>query len=504
MNILQAVRDPKVFGSIFRDTESWKAWFAFLAALFGLAMTREQRRIYRECTDRNDRPSEPFTQAWLVVGRRGGKSFVLALVAVFLACFKDWRSYLGPGERGTVMIIAADRKQARVIMRFVKGLLYSVPMLKALIESDREETVALSNQIAIEIHTCSFRTVRGYTIVAALLDEVAIWRSDEDAANVDSEVILALKPAMLTVPGSIMLAASSPYARRGALWEAFDAHYGKEGHPLVWKAPTLFMHPTLPQEAIAEIERDLARDPARFNAEYNVEWRTDVETYVSREIVLACTDDGVFERGFLRRHRYTAFVDPSGGSSDSFTLAVAHREKDDAVLDCVREARPPFSPEAVVAEFAEVLKQYKIRRISGDHYAGEWPREAFRKHGIRYDPADDTKSQIYVELLAGLNSGKVRLLDHDRLSDQLLALERKPSSGGLEKIDHPRKQHDDVANAACGALLYAGRRSWDAGYSWATEDRAPHKFKTYEEIVRLEKAREKGVFLYRPGVGFVT
>ena len=56
-----------------------------------------------------------------MIGRRGGKSFILATIAVFLACFKDWRSYLGPGERATIMIIARDRRQARVIKRFVSG-----------------------------------------------------------------------------------------------------------------------------------------------------------------------------------------------------------------------------------------------------------------------------------------------------------------------------------------------------------------------------------------------
>ena len=49
-----------------------------------------------------------------------------------------------------------------------------------------------------------------------------------------------------------------------------------------------------------------------------------------------------------------------------------------------RERRPPFSPDGVVQEFAELLKSYKVRRVVGDRYAGEWPRERFRVHGIEY------------------------------------------------------------------------------------------------------------------------
>ncbi len=136
MNILQACLDPAVFGTHFRDKNTWAAWFAFLAALFGLDLTPHQFGVYRHCTKRQEPPMGPAREAWLVCGRRAGKSFVLALVAVFLAGFKDWRPYLGPGERGTVMIIAADRKQARVIMRYVKGLLDTVPMLAQLIEAE--------------------------------------------------------------------------------------------------------------------------------------------------------------------------------------------------------------------------------------------------------------------------------------------------------------------------------------------------------------------------------
>jgi hypothetical protein len=111
LSILDAVADPQLFGPWFKRASTWTAWFAFMAALFALPMSHEQRRIYRQCTGRQEPPSSPASEAWLVCGRRAGKSFVLALIAVFLACVYDFRSYLSPGERGTVMVIAADRKQ---------------------------------------------------------------------------------------------------------------------------------------------------------------------------------------------------------------------------------------------------------------------------------------------------------------------------------------------------------------------------------------------------------
>jgi len=112
-NLIDLIEDPKVFGPWFKRGD-WSAWLVFLRSLFALQMTKAEAKIFRQCTGRKTQPNLPAHEAWLIIGRRGGKSFILALVAVFLASFKDWRPYLAPGERGTVMVIAADRRQARV------------------------------------------------------------------------------------------------------------------------------------------------------------------------------------------------------------------------------------------------------------------------------------------------------------------------------------------------------------------------------------------------------
>ena len=164
---------------------------------------------------------------------------------------------------------------------------------------------------------------------------------------------------------------------------------------------------------------------------------------------------GRYELPPLAGRKYVAFTDPSGGSQDAFTLAIAHLEGKTAVLDAVREVRPPFSPDGVVQGFAELLKSYGVTAVSGDHYAGEWPRERFRVHGIGYQPAEKPKSGIYRALLPAVTSGRVELLDHPRLRVQLLGLERRVARSGNDSIDHPPGAHDDVANAVAGALTRA-------------------------------------------------
>jgi hypothetical protein len=52
-------------------------------------------------------------------------------------------------------------------------------------------------------------------------------------------------------------------------------------------------------------------------------------------------------------------------------------------------------------------------------------------------------------------SGRVRLLDNQRLVSQFSSLERRTSSIGKHKIDHGPGGSDDVCNAAAGALVRA-------------------------------------------------
>jgi hypothetical protein len=341
MNIIDVLDDDKLFGSALRQPATRAVWRAYLSALFALPMSDAEAEMYRTCTGRVALPVTAFSEAWLVCGRRAGKSFVLALIAVFLAAFKDWRPYLAPGERATVMVIATDRKQARTILRYVKGLL-AIPMLSPLIEREAAEAIDLNNTVSIEIAVASYRMTRGYTLAAVLCDELAFWRSD-DAAEPDYAVLDALRPGLGTLPGAMLLCASSPYAQSGALFDAFRRYHGRDDAPvLVWKAPTRTMNPTFPQ---ATIDTAMERDPASATAEYMADFRTDVQAFVARDAVEACISRGVFERAPIADVRYCGFVDPSGGSSDSMTMAVAHVENGVAVLDCVRERKSPFSPE---------------------------------------------------------------------------------------------------------------------------------------------------------------
>lgn len=464
VSLLEAIDDPALIAPAF-DGPSWWPWRVFLQTLFGAPLTDPAAlALFRACTGRETPQTTLALEAWMVVGRRGGKSRIAALLAVLFACLVDYRPFLAPGERGVFMVLAADRKQARVIMRFIKGLLQARPVLRALVSKSTAESVHLTNRIDIEVHTASSTSIRGYSCVGAVCDEIAFWPT-EDAADPDTEILNALRPAMATVDNAApLLVLSSPYARRGELYTQHQQHFGKADDPiLVWQAPSDVMHPNSPK-----LQREMARafdaDPARAAAEYGAQFRSDCERLIPPEVIDRLVVPGRVELPPMAGVAYVAATDPSGGSSDSMTLAIAHREGPRAVLDVVREVRPPFSPEAVVEAFCAILQAYRCTSVTGDKYGGEWPRERFRAHQVNYQISAQTKSEAYAALVPLMNGTRVELLEHRRLQAQLVGLERRATRGGRDAIDHGPGQHDDVANAAALALVKA------AGASGSTQN----------------------------------
>jgi hypothetical protein len=451
MTLLEALNDINLFARFFRG-RSWLAWRVFLAALFAETTDEAGLKLYHACTGRTAWPTVAFTEAALIVGRRGGKSRVLALIAVFLATMRDYAPYLAPGELATIAVLASDRSQARVIFRFVLGLLKAVPLIKPLIVDSDAETITLSNRVTIEIATASFRTARGYSFAAVLCDEVAFWRSDESSANPDIEILRALRPGLASIPGSMLLIASSPYAKRGELYSVFRKHYGRdEARILVWKADTATMNSSIDK---AIIDEAYSTDPEAARAEYGAEFRDDLADFVTAEAVAAVTMFGRSELPPMPGTAYSAFCDPSGGVSDAMTLAIGHLGPDDmCILDAVLVIGPPFNPETAVAECAALLKRYGISTVTGDRYAGEWPRARFAQCGVEFSQSARPKSDLYGDLLPLINARRVELLDLPRLSRELIGLERRTARSGRDSIDHAPGAHDDLVNAVAGVLV---------------------------------------------------
>jgi hypothetical protein len=315
----------------------------------------------------------------------------------------------------------------------------------------------LSNNVDIEILSNNFRSVRGRTLACVIFTECAFYR-DETGANPDKELYAAIQPGLSTIPGSLLIGISTPYRKTGLLYEKFAEHYGKpDDDVLVVKGTSKLFNPLLDEKII---QRALARDPDAARSEWLAEWRSDIGEFLGREVIEAAVDRDVVVRPPATDTRYFAFADPSGGISDSFTLAIAHREpKNVAVLDCLREWKAPFNPASVVAEIADLLRSYRLTTLRGDRYAASWVVEAFRAQQIRYDASELDRSAIYENAIPLFASGRARILDNERLLQQFHSLERRTRAGGRDRIDYSSGAKDDLANACAGALVAAvGRK----------------------------------------------
>ena len=460
MNILEALRDENLFAPHMGSLDSWAPWETFLASAFALPLPDAD--LFTQCTGRAASPAKPVKEAWMVVGRRGGKSRITALIATFLACFHDYGAHLSPGEIGLVTVLATDRMQARVIMRYIQSFIKDTPLLATMVVKTSAESIELDNCITIQVTSCTIRAPRGYTVVAALCDEIAFWRSD-DTANPDTEILTSLRPAMSTIPNAMLICLSSPYARRGAMWDAHRKFYGHDsGDVLVWQAPTWVMNPTISQSFL---HREKERDPLAFQSEYAAQFRSDISAALDTDWIDAalCLKNLDVPRSHNPRP-YVGFADMSGARSDSATLAIAHCEPNQpcVMVDLLRRWSPPFSPESVVKEMAETLAKYGLYSVTGDNYSAELTVELFSKAGVDYRSSDDSASNLYLQAVPLFTTGILRAPDHPVLRAELTALERRTRASGRDLITHPPGGHDDLANAACGAAVGARRAASEA------------------------------------------
>ncbi len=456
LSIVDAMANEHLFASAFRG-ESWDHWRVVLKAIYALPMSEAELTFFHTVAGDRDPPSRPVKEAWLCRGRGAGKNSIASLITAFTAALFDRTGRLRPGERALVACLACDREQARIVLNYVRALFTDNPALQKLIRHETAQGIELINGVDIAVATNNFRSIRGRSMLVAILDECAFY-ADETMASPDEELYHACRPALGRVPGSMLIGISSTYRKTGLLYRKYAKHFGRnDDDVLVIHAPSRLLNPTIDQ---AEIDRDMADDPVKARCEWLAEWRDDIGGWLPYELIDAARDYGVTVRPPVQDRRivYRSAVDPSGGVRDSYTCAIAHTENNIEVLDCVLEIKPPMDTTSATERVAQMLKEYGLRETVGDKYAGAWVADAFKRFGVRYTYSERDRSQIYLDCLPLFTSGCVRLLDNQRLISQFAGLERRTNPLGKDAVDHGRNGHDDVCNAAALALISRGRR----------------------------------------------
>jgi hypothetical protein len=225
MKLHAFMTDPALCGTEFL-ADSWAPW-RIVARLYdgdAALLTADERAFACRLLGTDTLPDWSPDEFYAVLGRRSGKSRFAGLLLTHCGA-QDYRDRLAPGEWATAICVATDRRQARTIFGYCEGMIDASPMLAAELVNRTRDTIEFAHRTRIEIHTASFRAVRGYSIPLAVIDEAAFLR-DERSAIPDMELARALRPALATLGGRLAVI-SSPHRKVGLLWQRYAEHYGK-------------------------------------------------------------------------------------------------------------------------------------------------------------------------------------------------------------------------------------------------------------------------------------
>jgi len=264
---------------------------ADLKAEYAERATEEQAVALRH-TGRTRLFDKPLRELCLACGRRAGKSRICSLVAVYIATVVDHSTSLVPGEQGIVLLVALSQRQARVLLGYVVAFPRAVPALASMIMRETEFAVELSNNITIEVRSSNFKHARGFTIITAIVDEIAFLPS-EDSAIPDTELLNALRPAMASIRGSLLICSSTPHAQAGELHRAHGKFFANDESPDIafFNASTLTANSVLDARVVEQaFEDDAVVAASEFGSDGFVAFRQDVEAFILQEALEACVN----------------------------------------------------------------------------------------------------------------------------------------------------------------------------------------------------------------------
>lgn len=429
---------------------SWLTWRSVLKAAHGEPLSAGEAKAFGDVAGGRAPPGRKVRQLAVVASRRAGKGRAAGALAVYAASLVDHSSVLAPGEVGVIACLSPTKDQSKIVLDYCRGYFENSPVLRGELREVVDNEIRLKNGTVIATLTNDFRTLRGRTLLLAILDEASFLR-DETSKNPDIEASRALLPGLSTT-GGMLCVMSSPYRRAGLLFNLHRDHFGKDTPDIlvVAGASTQF-NPTLDLAVIKAADES---DPLAARSEWHGEFRSDLAQFLDDEsIEFAIDRNRPHELPPRDEVTYFAFTDPSGGKHDAFSLCICHREGAKVVIDVVRGHRR--DPHVVAGEYAGLARDYRCTTIVGDAYAGDWVSGAFLAAGIDYQRSRLTRSELYLEGLPLWTRGLVSIPDNPMLHRELRLLERRTARSGKDSVDHGTGGSDDFANAVFGAINLA-------------------------------------------------
>jgi hypothetical protein len=281
ISIDRALADRKLLGAALGDLSTWSTWIATVKAAYGCKLDADERVLFDAVADGRSPPTRKVRELVVVASRRSGKGRVGAALAVFEAVLIDHSAALSPGEVGVVAIVSPTLPQSAIMLDYIVGFLQASAVLAAEIKEVVGNEVRLHNGYVITCLASDYRSLRGRTVLLAILDEASFLRDELSRAS-DIETARAIMPGLHTT-GGMMVVLSSPYRRAGLVFQRHRDFYGRDNTGcLVVSGPSTIFNPTLDA---TEIEAAREADPEAARSEWLGEFRSDLAMFLSEELI---------------------------------------------------------------------------------------------------------------------------------------------------------------------------------------------------------------------------
>ena len=495
-------------------------WRATLRLLYGLPLEPADVDFLTVATHRSrdalaSYAPGRFTELWARVGRRGRKSSVAVLIAVYEALFGDHESHIVPGEIALIPVISKDLSGSETVRRFEHSFLDALGIgYRETRFGNVGATVIDGSRIALACLACSSTAPRGPAIPVAILDEIGFWQSSDAYANPDTEILAALRPAQAQFPGRKLLSISSPFAEIGVFHTTVEAALGNDGNKrsLAVEGPTWQWSPSVTEELTHELEPD----PDTHSREYGAK-----PSAIGSSIVFATSAvDQCFGRTYGGSYSTVTYqtigvLDMSSGGSDSVTAGVCqvvkpgvdfqelagptgciheghkpafdeygnfvrmvktYSRQDIATNELVEIEIPKLRPllvfqeimivkggfwgdldgEQLMAGVGTMFQRWGVRQCYADKFERGLARNELRKYNVLFNDLTwtaESKHDAVIRLKRLMSDQQLVFCECPTMQSELKAYQKKPTPGGIFRYAAKGKNHDDCVALCINAAL---------------------------------------------------
>jgi hypothetical protein len=416
-----------------------------------------------------------------IVGRRGGKTSIAAILSIYFSIITNWKPYLKKTPFASVVVLSHTVTFSQEVLDLVKSLILESAILSRLQDRDSRDTQSefylkvpflqddnktiIYSRISIKVGAASKRTTRGRAVCVLIADEISHWNTSIDCKETDVEIFRAIRPALgQFADKAAIFKLSSPAGKMGLLYEEWERREELKDDIIQLQAPSWTMNNIVPDEVF---KSDFKEDPDGFDTEYRAKFAESLSNFIQPEFLDMCVLKGTTfippAKGLATT--YEAVID-AAFKNDRFAFTIVGHDDKRITQYCVKKWEGtkgnPVQAFEVAKHISAICKKFKINKVYADQYAFQPLKEIFRVYDLVLEEKPFTqafKKKIFFSLKRAIHNSILDLLDEPIQIKEIKHLQVEQASAGQIRIGHPVGGHDDLACALAIAVHIALEKS---------------------------------------------